>query len=85
MAEIKVSIALPEELLHISRLSRQEIGEALKQTFVLELVRQGELPFGKAAELLGMSKAEFLMLCGAHQISIFQFTEEELEAELKPL
>lgn len=85
MAEVKVSVTLPEELLHISRLSRQKASEALRRTFVLELVRQGKLPFGKAAELLGISKAEFLALCGAHRISLFQFTDEELREELKPL
>lgn len=85
MPEVTVSVKLPRELLKLTRQEERELPKQLRATYIIELVREGRLPFGKAAEILGMTKAEFLALCGAHKVSVFQFTDEELEEELRPL
>jgi predicted HTH domain antitoxin len=52
---------------------------------LVELVRDGRVAYGKAAELLGVSQAEFLAYMAKHKISPFQFTPDELSRELEPI
>ncbi len=85
MSEVNVSVKLPKELLKLTRQEERELPGQLRTVYVIELVREGRLPFGKAAEILKMNKAEFLALCSAHKVSVFQFTDEELKEELRPL
>jgi len=85
MAEVTVSVKLPKELLKLTRQEERELPKQLREAYSLELVREGRLPFGKGAEILKLSKAEFLALCSRHKISVFQFTDAELEEELRPL
>ena len=82
MPKLKISIDLPEDALAISQLSRREVGEEMRRLFFVDLVRAGRLSHTKAAELLEVSQAEFLVFMARHRISPFAFTEGELEAEL---
>ena len=50
--------------------------------WILEEVRSRRLGFGKAAELSGLPLAQFLLLMGKHQISPFDYDEDELAREL---
>jgi predicted HTH domain antitoxin len=43
------------------------------------------VPYGKAAELLGISQAEFLTYMAKHQITPFQFMPDELAKMLEPI
>ena len=85
MATIEVTIALPEEVLSFAALGKEEIREEMRQLLLLELVREGRVPYGKAAELLGIGQAEFLQYMAKHNVSPFQFTPEELADELGPI
>jgi len=49
------------------------------------LVREEKVAYGKAAELLGTSQAEFLAHLAKHKISPFRCTPEELSKELEPI
>ena len=49
---------------------------------VLELYRQGELSSGKAAQLLGMGREEFVRHASKQGIPYFQLEGEELEREI---
>ena len=51
----------------------------------LMLFQLGKLSSGMAAQMAGMPRVEFLYLCGEYGISVFQYTPEELEAELAEL
>ncbi|MFP4031722.1 MAG: UPF0175 family protein [Desulfococcaceae bacterium] len=44
---------------------------------------RGEISQGKAAELAGLSRADFLALLSRFQVSIIQYSEETLERELR--
>ncbi len=48
----------------------------------LMLYQLGKLSSGMAAQMAGLSRVEFLYLCGEYGISVFQYTSEELDAEL---
>jgi predicted HTH domain antitoxin len=43
----------------------------------------GKLSSGKAAELAGMSRVEFLETCGRYRVSAFNYPDTEIEAELR--
>jgi predicted HTH domain antitoxin len=43
----------------------------------------GKVSSGKAAELAGMSRVEFIETCGRYRVSVFNYTPEELEKEIK--
>jgi predicted HTH domain antitoxin len=85
MATIEVNIALPEEVLSFACLGKEEIKEEMRRLLLLELVREGRVPYGKAAELLGIGQAEFLQYMAKHKVSPFLFTPEELAEELEPI
>lgn len=85
MAKIEIHITLPEEVLALTRLEKEKIGEEMRRLLLLELVREGRVPYGKAAELLGLSQVEFLEYMAKHKISPFQFTPGELAEELEPI
>ena len=53
-----------------------------KLLWILEEVRSRRLGFGKAAELSGLPLAQFLLLMGKHQISPFDYDEDELAREI---
>jgi predicted HTH domain antitoxin len=83
MGKLRISIELPEDALTISQLSRRAAGEEMRRLFFLDLVREGRLSHAKAAELLEISLAEFLMFMARHRVSPFVFPEGELEQELE--
>ena len=85
MATIEVNIALPEEVLSLACLGKEEIKEEMRRLLLLELVREGKVSYGKAAELLGIGQAEFLQYMAKHKVSPFLFTPEELAEELEPI
>ena len=50
---------------------------------VLRLFEQGEISSGYGAELLGITRYEFMMLLGKRGVPFFNYTAEELEEELQ--
>ncbi len=58
-------------------------GRELYETAVVKWYDEGRISSGKGAELLGISRAEFLDLLFRHKVTPFQYTPEELIAELK--
>ena len=80
----QVKFDLPPELLGLLR----EIGEpaaAAKECVVLELYRRGLVSSGKAAELLGMSRMEFIHFSGRLGVPYFRMSAEEWEEEKRQL
>jgi predicted HTH domain antitoxin len=80
MSELKFD--LPPELLALL----QELGEpaaAAKECVVLELYRRGLISSGKAAELLGMNRLEFIRYSGRLGIPYFRMSAEEWEEEMR--
>ena len=57
----------------------------VSQAAVLELLRQGELTSGEAAEALDMPRREILELMAAHDIPIANYDPAELQEELQTL
>ena len=57
----------------------------IRMTLAAKLYEMGTLSGGQGAELAGISKREFLESLGKYGVSIFGYTAEELEEDLKRL
>jgi len=49
----------------------------------LKMFELGKLSSGRAAELAGLSRVEFLETCGRYRVSPFNYPPEDVAAELE--
>ena len=49
----------------------------------LKMFELGKISSGKAAQLAGMSRVEFLETCGRYRVSVFNYFPEEVEREIR--
>ena len=80
----QVILEFPTELSEESLQKKEGLRKA-KEAFVLELLREGEISQGKAAELLEISRHELFDLMAHYEIPAFQATPKELREGLKNL
>lgn len=78
-----LTLTYPENLEQAVHLTREEFSAQLRLMAALKMFELGKLSSGKAAELAGLTRAEFLEMCGRYRVSIFNYAPEELEAELR--
>ena len=77
-----VQIELDHELVAVLEELHRPVQEAAREMIVLELYRQGELSSGKAAQLLGVEREDFIRHASARGIPYFQLRGEDLRREL---
>jgi predicted HTH domain antitoxin len=77
-----VQVELPGEAFQHRTWKPSEVAQEMRLLWLLEEVRARRLGFGKAAELATIPVAQFLRMMGKHQISPFDYDEEELIREL---
>ncbi|MFH7244241.1 MAG: UPF0175 family protein [Spirulina sp.] len=82
MSDLTVSLSLPRDLLGTLDVSESQLADQILELLALELFRQGRISTGKGAELLRISKADFIHLLDRHQIPYFTITSAELEMEV---
>jgi len=80
---VKIEVEIPRDVLYILRKSKKELGDELKKGMALTLFKNGRLSSGKAAELVGMCLSDFIDLTRIHRIPWVNYTDEELEDEVK--
>lgn len=69
-----------EEAVHVTK------GELEQQILLmagLKMFELGKLSSGKAAELAGMSRVEFFEACGKYHVSIFNYSQQQVENEIE--
>jgi predicted HTH domain antitoxin len=76
-----ISIDLEEDLMALLRQSNQPVERAARELIVLELYRRGAISSDKAAQLLGMSRVEFIQYASRLGIPYFTMTEDEWKNE----
>jgi predicted HTH domain antitoxin len=77
-----VPIELDEDLVALLEELRRPAKQAARELIVLELYRQGDVSSGRAAQLLGMEREEFIRHASKQGIPYFQLEGEELQREL---
>lgn len=79
----QIVLELEEELLGSLEASGQSPQQAIREVLILELYRRGRISSGKAAELLGKSRFDFIRYASKLGIAFFDLSEEEWAAEEK--
>ena len=72
----------PEITLHTKEVI---IEKQIAEVVALYLYSQGYITSGTAANIIGISRVEFLQLAGKEKIPMFEYSEEELANELKEI
>ncbi|HID56713.1 TPA: UPF0175 family protein [Candidatus Poribacteria bacterium] len=85
MDTLTVSLQFPRDLLGALDVPREQLEARLRELIVLQLFREGRISSGKGAELLGLSKLDFIRLLARHGLSYFTESPEELTAEVEML
>jgi predicted HTH domain antitoxin len=78
-----ITVELERELWELYRSFYQRPEEAVKEVAVMELYRRREISSGKAAELLGMERFEFIRHAARLGIPFFDLDETELAEEVR--
>jgi predicted HTH domain antitoxin len=68
-----------EKAIHVTK---DELEQQLRLMAALKLFELGKVSAGKAAELAGMSRPEFFDACGTYHVSVFNYGNGEIAAEL---
>lgn len=77
-----VQVQLDEDLVELLEELHRPARRAARELIVLELYRLGEISSGKAAELLGVGREEFIRRASEQGIPYFQLQGDELQREL---
>lgn len=77
-----VQVELSQDLVELLEELHRPLNEVARELIVLELYRQGEVSSGKAAELLGLEREQFIRHASKQGIPYFQLDGEELQREL---
>lgn len=80
-----VPLEFPSEVLDMLATTYQDSAGILKEAATLELYREGKLSSGKAGELLGMDRFEFIRYAGMKGIPYIRMTQDELKEEVASL
>ena len=83
--KLTVALDLPRDLLGALDVPQAQLESRLRELVALELFREGRISSGKGAELLEMTKLEFVRLLAQRGISYFSESPEELASDVTTL
>ena len=82
---VRVTVVVPEGALSALRRSPTEFAEELKRAAVVKWFELGAISQSKGAEILGVSRAEFLDVLSEYRVSPFQNDEDDLSVDGQPV
>ncbi|MBM3889883.1 MAG: UPF0175 family protein [Verrucomicrobia bacterium] len=78
-----ITVNCPEEVLISLKKTPSDMAEEIRLAAAMKLFELGKLSSGRAAQLAGISRVEFLQATGRYKVPAFSLTEQELEEDLK--
>ncbi|HDQ00196.1 MAG TPA: UPF0175 family protein [bacterium] len=79
----ELTIKYPPEFEMAVHLTKDELEAHIRLMAALKMFELGKISSGKAAEFAGISRVEFFEACNRYRVSIFNYPDDEIEAELK--
>ena len=76
-------LAYPDDLEQTVHLTPEELAAQIRLMAALKMFELGKLSSGKAAELAGLPRVEFLEACGRYHVPIFNYPADEMATELR--
>ena len=83
MDAIRIEVQLPRNLLGTLNMPAEELGQKAVEWIALELFREDKISGGKAAEIMGLTKAQFIDFLNRRRIPYLDATPEELVEDMK--
>jgi predicted HTH domain antitoxin len=80
MVTRQIVIDIPEKILLAEKVNENEFALELRTLAAVKLFELGRLSSGRAAELAGMSRVEFLLRLGHYKVFPFEYELNDLEA-----
>jgi predicted HTH domain antitoxin len=77
-----ISVELPDAVFAALRKAPDDFVKEMRVAAAVKWYELGILSQGKAAEVAGLTRAEFIAALSRFKVSVWQYTAEELEAEL---
>ena len=77
-----VQVPFPDDVFASLRKSPVEVEREVRLAAVIDWYRRGLLSQGRAAQLAGLSRADFLSELATRKIDVFQVDVEELKREV---
>ena len=85
MEMMTLEVSVPKDLFVALGFTQAQAVEQLKEFSIVGLYQERRISAGKAAELLNLTKAEFVRLLASKNVSYFDYTPEELAAESRAI
>lgn len=86
MGNVQAVIDLPEELylsLSASGLTKERIVSESRKLLALKCFKEKALSLGRAAELSGLSKWDFIEYLSENDVPVINYDQDEISRELK--
>lgn len=78
-----ITVNCPDEVLLSLKKQPDDMAAEIRLAAAMKLFELGQLSSGRAAQLAGISRVEFLHATGRYKVPAFSLTAEEIEEDLK--
>ena len=78
-----ISIEIPENIFSALRKDPQEFTKELRLVAAIKWYELGQITQAQATEIAGVNRDEFINILSRYQVSTFQYTPDEIEADLQ--
>lgn len=79
----ELKIKYPSGFERAVHMTKDEMEQHIRLMAALKMFELGKVSSGKAAELAGMSRIDFLETCARYHVSAFNYPPDEAESEIK--